>query len=62
MLTWLASPKYTGARAKYASRSQHARLAAKPHFAEEVVERAREEVQSVLGRLVISFQNINCNL
>ena len=51
MLTWLASTKYTGARAKYASRSQHARLAAKPHFDKEVVERVREEVEEVLGQL-----------
>ena len=51
MLTWLASTKYTGARAKYASRSQHARLAAKPHFDKKVVERVREEVEEVLGQL-----------
>ena len=51
MLTWLASPKYKGARAKYASRSQHARLAAKPHLDKQVVERARVEVEEVLGRL-----------
>ena len=51
MLTWLASTKYTGARAKYASRSQHARLAAKPYFDKEVVGRVREEVEEVLGRL-----------
>ena len=42
MLTCLASPKYMAAKNKYASKSQHGRLASKPHFGKEVVDWAKD--------------------
>jgi len=42
LLVGLGHPKYTGARSKYKSRSQHSRLADLPHMAAKVVKNAHD--------------------